>query len=219
MEQREQDLRIQLQQFVAKLNQQPNEAELDEVPGGNARTLPISFVEMTLDEMFFGLWETSEFKWSVIQNEVIGSIQLTVTNPINGQKYTRTGAGAIQIMVDKAPDNAKGQQRNEWYLNPSNKKPNALDMGFPKLKAECMKNAALSLGKLFGRDINRKKQDDFKKLLYPIPNQALEAALSRVKRGEPGVLALCESNFLLTDEQREMLLTSEPHKQLNGTAQ
>jgi hypothetical protein len=37
-----------------------------------------------------------------------------------------------------------------------------LDLAFPKLKAECVKNAALSLGKLFGRDLNRKNKDEYK---------------------------------------------------------
>lgn len=38
-------------------------------------------------------------------------------------------------------------------------------MGFPKLKAECLKNAAQSLGKIFGRDLNRKQKDTFNPLL------------------------------------------------------
>ena len=47
-------------------------------------------------------------------------------------------------------------------LNADNKKPNALDLAFPKLKTECIKNAALSLGKLFGRDLSRKNFDVYK---------------------------------------------------------
>jgi hypothetical protein len=34
-------------------------------------------------------------------------------------------------------------------------------MGFPNLKSECIKNACKSLGKIFGRDLNRKDSDDF----------------------------------------------------------
>jgi hypothetical protein len=65
-------------------------------------------------------------------------------------------------MVDRAPQNLDNVERNRWALNADNKKPNALDLAFPKLKTECIKNAALSLGKLFGRDLNRKNADVYK---------------------------------------------------------
>jgi hypothetical protein len=65
-------------------------------------------------------------------------------------------------MVDKVPDNVFGSDRNRWALNPDNKKANAMDLAFGKLKAECLKNAALSLGKVFGRDLNRKNKDTYK---------------------------------------------------------
>jgi hypothetical protein len=59
-------------------------------------------------------------------------------------------------MVDKAPDELKGKEKNLWALDINNKKPSALDMAYPKLKGEAIKNAAKSLGKIFGRDLNRK---------------------------------------------------------------
>lgn len=37
-----------------------------------------------------------------------------------------------------------------------------MDLAFGKLKAECLKNAALSLGKVFGRDLNRVNKDSYK---------------------------------------------------------
>ena len=37
-----------------------------------------------------------------------------------------------------------------------------MDLAFGKLKAECLKNAALSLGKVFGRDLNRINKDTYK---------------------------------------------------------
>ena len=156
------EFREKMQNFVHRLNKEPDPTEIDKTPDGKANSIPISFIEMTLDEYFFGLWDTNNFQYSVIANEVVGSIELTVLNPVTGTKIKRVGAAAIQIMVDKRPD---GVSASEWANNPMNKKPNALDMGFPKLKAECVKNAAQSLGKLFGRDINRKKADQFNGLI------------------------------------------------------
>lgn len=155
------DPRIYVQNFINKLNKKNPVNGLEKTPDGKAVTLVISHVEMTLDEMFLGLWSTENFKWSVIQNEVVGSLDLVVCHPVNGMMIRRTGAASIIIQVDKVPDGLTGKARNEWQLNVSNKKSNALDLGFPKLKAECLKNAAQSLGKIFGRDLNRKMTDEF----------------------------------------------------------
>ena len=158
---------LRIQKFVSSLNNSDPISGVENTPDNKAKTLTISHVEMTLDEYFFGLWSTENFKWSVIQNEVVGSLDLIVVHPMNGMFIRRTGAASIIIQVDKVPDEIKNNSkaRNIHALSPENKKPNALDMGFPKLKAECLKNAAQSLGKIFGRDLNRKQKDTFNPLL------------------------------------------------------
>jgi hypothetical protein len=114
--------------------------------------------------MFFGHWRTENFKWERMANEVVGSLDLVVIHPITGYELRRSGAGAIVIMVDKVPSQyaADPIERNRWALNADNKKPNALDLAFPKLKTECLKNAAVSFGKLLGRDLNRRNVDVYK---------------------------------------------------------
>lgn len=178
------DMRINLQNFLIKLNSNPSTESMDKTADGKAHTILISHIEMLLDEYFFGLWETENFKWSVVANEIVGSIDLCFYHPTAGIRMKRTGAAAIQIMVDKVPDDIKDQPKlkNAWALNPENKKSNALDMSFPKLKAECLKNAANSLGKLFGRDINRKKQDNYKPLINK--KAALDDKLKQLKQPE-----------------------------------
>lgn len=201
--------RLLLQDFQAKLNKEPDPREFDKTPDGRADYLPISFVEMTLDELFFGLWSTENFKWSAITNEVQGSLELVVVHPITRTQIRRTGAASIIIMVDSiAPeekDKMSKQARNLFALDPANKKPNALDLAFPKLKAECLSNAAKSFGKIFGRDINRKNKDVFKPPLKPISDKALLAAIERVEGGELSVIPLAENNFILTEDQKAML--------------
>lgn len=120
--------------------------------------MPISYVESLLDELYNGLWSTRNFTTSMIANEIVGQIELEVTHPVTGQIITRTGAGAIQLTMDSAPSGISGQERNLWAQDLKNKKPNALDLAYPKLKAECIKNAAKGLGKIFGRDLNRKEK-------------------------------------------------------------
>lgn len=159
------EYRVAIQNFTTRVNSTPPEDSIDKTADGKAKTVVISHIEMTLDEFFFGQWDTENFKWSVIANEIVGSMELVAVHPVTGREIRRTGAAAIQIMVDKAPEDVKGTEKNKWALNPENKKSNALDMGFPKLKAECLKNAAQSFGKLFGRDLNRKIQDNYKPLI------------------------------------------------------
>lgn len=161
------DFRRKMESFTSQLNAEPTTEELERTPDGRAQYLPISFVENTLDELFMGRWETTNFRWERILNEIIGSIDLVVIHPFTQEKIVRTGAAAYQIMVDAYPSNLPKDEKNKWALNLENKKPNSLDMGFPKLKADCIKNAALSLGKIFGRDINRKKTDSYSPLSLP----------------------------------------------------
>jgi len=124
--------------------------------GNKFQYLPISHLETTLDQYFFGHWSVHNFKYVQIANEVCGDLELVVTHPVTGERIVRVGAASIVIMQDK---NTKLIDFAE------HKKPNALIMGFPKLKAECFKNAVQSLGKLFGRDLNRKIVDEYDSLI------------------------------------------------------
>lgn len=158
--------------FLKKLNEAPPESELRPTPDGRAKTLPISFVQMKLDEIYVGQWGTTELKLNTVGNEIIGNILLWVVHPITGLRIERPGTAAIQITVDAVPSHLKfkdgdspevtqqkNKDRNAWALDMQNKKPNALYLSAPKLKSECIKNAAATLGKVFGRDINRKIED------------------------------------------------------------
>lgn len=207
--------KIQLQQFLSQLNTDPPVEELEKTPDGKAKTLPISFVEMKLDEIFLGQWGSSGFTSKVISNEVCGEVVLWVVNPITGLRIERQGASAIIIQVDKAPDELTGKDRNQWAIDVLNKKPNALDLGYPKLKAECVKNAAQSLGKVFGRDLNRKKKDFFQPHYKTLSDKGFMALVERIESGDQTAKALAESNFALSEIQME-ILNGTKIKQLNG---
>ena len=178
-----------LQRFQTRLNQEPSFEGVESTPDKKASTLVISHVEMTLDELFFGQWRTENFKWSTIANEVQASIELVVIHPVSGQEIRRVGTGSVVIMVDRVPDSLKDDAiaRNRWALSADNKKPNALDMAFPKLKTECLKNASLSLGKIFGRDLNRKNKDVYKPFKISVQttglNQLPESTMTKMIEG------------------------------------
>ena len=211
-----QEMLLRLQDFQKKLNREPNANEVKPTPDGKAKSLAISFVEMTLDELFFGQWDTQNFKWQAIANEVQGSLELVVVHPVTGKFITRVGAASVIITVDKVPDSIKDnqQERNRWALDPSNKKPNALDLSFPKLKSECLKNAAQSLGKVFGRDLNRRESDQYNAPMKEISKGAFDALVKRLESGDSKALILAEANFILTEEQKEILKGCLPLKQI-----
>jgi len=172
----------QLQDFQGICNTQVEADKLEDLPKAKGapagvKYLPISFMEMTLDEIYFGMWETVNFQWKQIGNEIAGSLDLRVFHPVAKQWLTRTGAGAAVIMTDafteEYPKNASQQEiaeykvrKNKWALNLDNKKAGALQNGgFAAFKADCFKNACLSLGKYFGRDVNRKHFDNYNPLV------------------------------------------------------
>jgi hypothetical protein len=135
----------------------PPEEELDVNKfANNAKYLPISYIENKLDELYFGAWEVTDFKFQVVANEISGSLQLRVFHPVLQIWLSRTGAAAVQIQMISKNNGGDGD-----ITNVRNKITNTLEKDFPHLKSECIKNAARSLGKAFGRDLNRKKTDSY----------------------------------------------------------
>ena len=205
-----------LQKFQTRLNSQPSELAVETTPDKKAQTVVISHIEMTLDELFFGQWRTENFKWSAITNEVQGALELVCIHPVTGFEIRRTGAASIIIMVDRVPDGVEGTQRNQWALNPSNKKANALDMAFPKLKSECLKNAAQSLGKIFGRDLNRKNADKYQPYKLQV-GELPQAVINKLEIGilnrDPQALEAVQSLESVMSPSQKTLLTELIQKQ------
>ncbi len=143
-------LKSNVKNFIEELNQLPTQ-EMGNVRDNNPYIV-ISHIEMCLDELFLGHWNTINFEYQQVANEIIGSIQLEILHPVTGVWLKRVGAGAVQIQQDK---------RASISSILDTKKKNALEKGFPKLKAMCLKNAANSIGKIFGRDLGRKQVSEY----------------------------------------------------------
>lgn len=176
-----------LEAFQLMLNQAPPDGAIEATPDGKARTMVISHVENALDTYYLGQWSTKNFRWEVMQNELAATIELEVVHPITGATRTVIGAAATAIMVDRAPEELKGRERNAWALDVNNKKPAALKMDLPKLKAECLKNAAIMLGRAFGKDLNRKNSAGYQpkmgKPVTRLPKSWVEGAKAAIASG------------------------------------
>ncbi len=141
----ETDRLMGLQEFRKFLNLEPSKKWLEKSYDGKYLTIKIGELQQLLDMVYFGEWSDKNFRYEVIGNEVVGIVDLHLTHPLTGTVRQLIGTAAVVIMVDKGAD----------PMDISKKKPKALETGFPKLSAMCLKNAARKIGKLFGRDINR----------------------------------------------------------------
>lgn len=161
-----QEDKIALQKFNKYLNNPPKQADVRvNKAANNTKYLPISFLEMELDELMFGQWGTSNFHYSVIGNEVAGKITLWFIHPVTGLRIEREGAAATMIRCKK-----------DTIPSFESKIANALGMDIPHLKTDCIRNAISSLGKRFGRDLNREHTDIFQGLIPETVEQvAIEA--------------------------------------------
>jgi hypothetical protein len=149
-----------IEQFTKILNTEPPASSIQKTPDKRADTMPISFIEAKLDEVYLRQWGAEDVHVQQIANEVLIWLTLWVIDPQTKQRITRPGFAAVQITVDKVPDGMSGPDKNAWSLNMQNKKPNALYLAFPKGKSLAIKNAAQSLGVIFGRNLNRVHEDE-----------------------------------------------------------
>ena len=198
------EFRIKAQNFLTLLHKKPPSENLRPSPHNKkSKYLPISFLEMQLDEMFFGLWETKNFMYQNIANELIGSIELRFFHPTFKKWLTRTGAGAVQIQLKSKEKGGSGDitEIRDKYIN-------TLTKDFPHLKAECFRNACLSIGKSFGRDLNREFEDQYNPLIKQENNKTdLDIATDNL---------IFELDTYSGDDKEEIKKTCREMKQ-NGT--
>lgn len=154
------DINIQSrEQWLKKMNEQPEktakQADYRNIPDkSDFDTIPIGILENALDEVYLGLWKTHSPTHQVVANEIIGSIILEVFDPSAKVWISRIGYGAVTIRQKKDSD----------ITDIGSKIKTALQMDFPKLSTMCLKNACKTLGKRFGRDLNRKFEDIYEEV-------------------------------------------------------
>lgn len=159
-----------LQELLYTLQEEPKPEEVKAQDG--RLYVPIGFIEAKLDRIFHGLWKTENVQTNVIGNEVCMTLELHVFFYPMNQWVIRTGAGAAMI-----------QQRGDWDAVNKKKVParpsdvdakisNTLAKDYPHAKAEALKNAARSLGRCFGRDLNR--DADKKVLEVNLPSAGID---------------------------------------------
>lgn len=111
----------------------------------NTSYIPIATIEYLLTAIY-QVWRVEIKNVVVIANSVVITVRLHVQNPISMEWDWQDGIGASPIQTEKgaaATDFTK--------VNTS-----AVQMAAPAAESYAIKDAAEKLGKLFGKDINRK---------------------------------------------------------------
>jgi hypothetical protein len=133
------------------LNQEPNFKWIRENKyANNAKYIPIGIIE-TLLQRIFKQYRVEVLREGQMFNSVYCTIRLHYLHPVTGQWEYHDGVGASQIQTKAGASPAELQSINN----------NAVQMALPLSKSMAIKDAADHLGKLFGRDLNRKAVMDY----------------------------------------------------------
>lgn len=128
------------------LNQSPNKGWIKDHPFANGvKYLPIDKVETMLD-MIFQQWRVEVLSISQLAQSICCTIRLHYLNPVTKEWSYHDGVGAVPLKTDKGFSAA----------DLAHIKSDAVATGAPSAKSFAIKDAAEHLGKLFGRDLNRK---------------------------------------------------------------
>lgn len=133
-------------QFLEFINQEPNEAWLEDHPlAKGVKYLPIGKVELLLTKIFQH-WRVEVLREGQLLNSIYCTVRLHYRHPITHEWEYQDGVAAVPAKTDS------GAKASDMAAI----KSDAVMTGLPAAKSFAIKDAADHIGKIFGRDINRK---------------------------------------------------------------
>lgn len=114
----------------------------------NSLYIPIGIIEYLLTSIFIK-WRVEIKTTQVIANGVVVTIRLHYMDPVTGEWDWQDGIGASPIQTEK------GAAATDFTKVTTG----AVQMAAPAAESYAMKDAAEKLGRLFGKDINRKEEN------------------------------------------------------------
>lgn len=133
-------------EFLAVVNQQPPQSFIKDHPmAKGVKYIPIEKIEMMLTKIF-QQWRVEILDSGQLLNAIFVNVRVHYKHPISQEWMSQDGTGAMAIQVDKG-ENAS---------NLSAVKSNAVMLALPAAKSYAIKDAAEHIGRVFGRDLNRK---------------------------------------------------------------
>lgn len=144
------------------LNQPPAPSWIKEHPFAKGiKYIPIERIEYLLTRLFLQ-WRVEVKTIQIIANSVVVSIRLHYQNIQNDEWSWQDGIGAMPIQVNK------GKGAMDW----NETKSDAVMKAAPAAESYAIKDAAEKIGKLFGKDLNRKDEIGYDSLIGTIQNKA-----------------------------------------------
>lgn len=137
--------------LVKFLNRIPPDEWLEDAPNGKAKTMPIGRVEWLLTNLFQE-WYVEILKTETMFNSLVCTVRVYYKDPVDGTYRHQDGVGAAPAKTSK---DAKASDMSA-ILN------DAVQTGLPAAKSYAIKDACDHIGRIFGRDINRKGSYGYK---------------------------------------------------------
>ena len=196
--------RIKIEAFTRIINSNPRKVEKH--PYTKMDYVPVSEIEMVLDQLFFYQWEWVDVTAELMLNSVVCRGTLIVKHPSIDQWLRRSGGGAVKLQQDKG---AKVDDLSKI-------KPNAFDLAVPVAEAFALKNAAKKFGKIFGRDLNRKFESDFTPLYTPENPAILKKYMDLVTKDCNAIELLDNARKQLNEDELNTLKARITEVKKNG---
>lgn len=121
--------------YLLRINADPDESIVKTSKDGDFRYVPISATENLLDEIYMGSWSWSFTREVVGREYAIGKGDVSVQHPVTGAWISRSGTAAVPFKKN-------------------------MEMDYPLLEALTLLSAARKIGRVFGRDLNRGREDE-----------------------------------------------------------
>lgn len=140
------ELAFRNDQFNRLMNEQPKPSWIKENPyANNAKYIPIGIIETMLQKIF-KRYRIEVLREGTMFNAVYVTVRVHYWNGISNTWDYHDGIGAVQLQTKKGSSPAQMENINNQ----------AVMMALPMAKSYAIKDATDHLGKLFGRDLNRK---------------------------------------------------------------
>lgn len=118
--------------FLKIINADPEDVKKSE--DGSYEFIPISKIEAKLDTVFFGEWSWDFDRDVFGKSYATGKGSIRYLHPVSNTWITKSGTAAIVLTKE-------------------------VTMDYPRLEAMTIMNAVKKIGRAFGRDLNRDRED------------------------------------------------------------
>jgi hypothetical protein len=138
----------------------------------NSNYVPVGIIEYLLTSIYIK-WRIEVKTVQVIANSVVVTVRLFVLDPVTGEWDWQDGVGASPIQTKSGAAATDFSQVNT----------SAVQMAAPAAETYAFKDAAEKLGKLFGKDLNRKDEMNYSPMMdakFNAPKQEIPDELKDV---------------------------------------